>query len=42
MFVFAVFGKIYQMDQSNTNSNTNIPLFHTVIYQVQIQIHKQI
>ena len=42
MFVFAVFGQIYQMDQSNTNSNTNIPLFHAVIDQKQIQIHKKI
>ena len=42
MLVFAVVGQIHQMDQSNTNSNTNIELFHTVIDQVQIQIHKQI
>ena len=30
------------MNQSNSNSNTNIPLFHTVVDQIQIQIHKQI
>ena len=42
MLVFAVFDQIYQIGQSTTNSNTNIPLFHTVIDQVQIQIHKQI
>ena len=39
MFLFAVIGQIYQIDQSKTNSNTHIPLFHTVIDQ--IQIHKQ-
>ena len=42
MFALAVFGQIYQMDKSNTNSNTNISLFHTVIDQVQKQIHTQI
>ena len=34
MFVFTVFGQIYQICLSNTN--INIPLFYAVIDQVQI------
>ena len=41
MFVLAVFGQIYQMDQSNANSNIHSLLFHAVIDQVEIQIRKK-